>query len=107
MYISELSCQKKVEHSPARHMTKIVYKETHNHPKPQPSIKRAKESSDLSGNINSQAKTDLGLQNQAGNWNKSSQVVPAYIVPERDQESTQLALTRLLYIFKEKVVQKQ
>ncbi|XP_030950156.1 uncharacterized protein LOC115974079 [Quercus lobata] len=43
----------------------------------------------------SQAKTDLGLQSQAGNWNRSSQVVPAYTVPERDQEPTQTALTRL------------
>ena len=35
------------------------------------------------------------MQNQAGNWNKSSQVVPAYSVPERDQESTQTAPTQL------------
>ena len=69
---SNCPAKKKVEHSSAGHMTKIVYKGTHNHPKPQHSIKRAKEGSDLSGNINSQAKPDPGLQNQAGNWNKSS-----------------------------------
>ena len=87
--------KKRVERSHAGHITEIVYKCTHNHPKPQASIKRAKEGSDLSENINSQAKPDLGLQSQAGNWNKSSQVVPAYIVPERDQESTQTTLTQL------------
>ncbi|KAF3963234.1 hypothetical protein CMV_012361 [Castanea mollissima] len=92
---SSCPAKKMVESSHAGHITEIVYKGTHNHPKPQPSIKCAKEGSNLSGNINSQAKPDLGLQNQAGNRNKSSQVVPAYTVPERDQESTQTALTQL------------
>ena len=98
--------KKKVEHSHAGHITKSVYKGMHNHPingykgihnhpMPQPSIIRAKEGNDLSENINSQAKPDLGLQSQAENWNMSSQVVPAYTVPERDQESTQTALTQL------------
>ncbi|XP_050259266.1 probable WRKY transcription factor 33 [Quercus robur] len=41
---------KKVERSHAGHIIEIVYKGTHNHPKPQPSIKRAKEGSDLSEN---------------------------------------------------------
>ena len=54
--------KKKVDRSHAGHITEIVYEGTHNHPKPQPSIKRAKEGSDLSENINSQAKPDLGLQ---------------------------------------------
>ena len=40
-------------------------------------------------------KPDLGFKSQAGNWTKSSQVVPAYAVPERDQESAQTALTQL------------
>ena len=65
---------KKVECSLAGHVSEIVYKGVHNHSKHQPRIKRAKEGSDLSGNINSQAKPDLGLQSQAGNWSKSSQV---------------------------------
>ena len=39
--------KKKVERSHAGHITEIVYKCTHNHPKPQASIKRAKEGSDL------------------------------------------------------------
>ncbi|KAM3713894.1 hypothetical protein ACB098_01G293500 [Castanea mollissima] len=93
---THLNCpvKKKVERSPEGQITEIIYKGQHNHELPQPN-KRAKEGSDLSGNTNSQAKPDLGLQNQAGNWNKSSQVVPAYTVPERDQESTQTAPTQL------------
>ena len=54
--------KKKVERSHAGHITEIVYKGTYNHPKPQRNIMRAKEVSDLSENINSQAKLDLGLQ---------------------------------------------
>lgn len=93
---THLNCpvKKKVERSLEGQITEIIYKGQHNHELPQPN-KRAKEGSDLSGNTNSQAKSDLGLQNQAGNWNKSSQVVPAYSVPERDQESTQTAPTQL------------
>ena len=86
--------RKWVEQSPAGKITEIMYEGKHNHEMPQIN-KLAKEVSDLSGNINSQAKPNLGLQSQARNWSKSSQVVPAYSIPERDQESTQTALTRL------------
>uniref|UniRef100_A0A2N9GQB0 WRKY domain-containing protein n=1 Tax=Fagus sylvatica TaxID=28930 RepID=A0A2N9GQB0_FAGSY len=86
--------KKKVERSPDGQITEIIYKGQHNHERPQPN-RRAKENSDLNGNINSQAKPDLGFQSQAGNLNKLSEVVPAYSVPERDQESTQTAPTQL------------
>ncbi|KAL0013070.1 hypothetical protein SO802_000139 [Lithocarpus litseifolius] len=90
-----VSTQTKRDREEEGHVSEIVYRGVHNHSKHQYRIKREKEGIDLSGNINSQAKPDLGLQSQAGNWSKSSQVVRAYLVPERDQESTQTALTQL------------
>ncbi|KAE8021737.1 hypothetical protein FH972_007602 [Carpinus fangiana] len=86
--------KKKVERSLDGQITEIIYKGQHNHEPPQPN-RRAKEGSDINGNINSQAKPDLGLQSQAGNRNKSSEMVPAYSVPDGDQESTQAAPSQL------------
>ncbi|KAB1211471.1 putative WRKY transcription factor 3 [Morella rubra] len=87
---THLNCpvRKKVERSPDGQITEIIYKGQHNHELPQ-SSKRPKEGSDLNG-------LSLGLQGQAGNWNKSSETAPAYSVPERVQESTQAASTQLL-----------
>lgn len=86
--------KKKVERSLDGQITEIIYKGQHNHEPPQP-YRRAKEGSDINGNINSLAKPDLGLQSQAGNRNNSSEMVPAYSVPDGDQESTQAAPSQL------------
>ncbi|XP_041008279.1 probable WRKY transcription factor 3 isoform X2 [Juglans microcarpa x Juglans regia] len=84
---THLNCpvKKKVERSPDGQVTEIIYKGQHNHELPQPN-RRAKEGSDL--NVNIQAKPDLCPQSRAGNQNKSSETVPAYSVPQGDQEST-------------------
>ncbi|KAG2710176.1 hypothetical protein I3760_04G014100 [Carya illinoinensis] len=86
---THLNCpvKKKVERSPDGQVTEIIYKGQHNHELPQ-SNRRAKEGNGLNGNMNSQAKPDLGPQSLAGNWNKSSETVLAYSVPQGDQEST-------------------
>jgi hypothetical protein len=84
--------KKKVERSLDGQITEIIYKGQHNHEQP---TRRAKEGGDINGNINSQAKPDLGLQSQAGNWNNSSERLPAYSVPDGDQESTQAAPSQL------------
>ncbi|GAV61722.1 WRKY domain-containing protein [Cephalotus follicularis] len=69
-----LNCpvKKKVERSSDGQITEIIYKGQHNHEQPQPN-RRAKDGSDLNGNINSQAKFEHGSQGPAGNLNKSSE----------------------------------
>ncbi|XP_044468388.1 probable WRKY transcription factor 4 [Mangifera indica] len=80
---THLNCpvKKKVERSSEGQIAQIIYKNEHNHEKPQPS-RRAKDGSDVNENINSQAKPDLVLQGQN---------VPAHSVPGNNQVSIQAA----------------
>ncbi|XP_012084759.1 probable WRKY transcription factor 4 isoform X2 [Jatropha curcas] len=80
--------KKKVERSSDGQITEIIYKGLHNHDQPQPN-KRAKDGSDPTGSISSQAKPEIGSQAQDGKMYKLSETRPAHSFQGRDQESTQ------------------
>lgn len=88
---THLNCpvKKKVERSPDGQITEIIYKGMHNHEVPQPN-KRAKDSGDMNGNTNFQAKSEMNSQNRtAGHLHRSNETAPSQLVPERDHESAQ------------------
>ncbi|KAA8529382.1 hypothetical protein F0562_033819 [Nyssa sinensis] len=75
--------KKKVERSLDGQVTEITYKGQHNHPPPQPN-KRAKDTGNSNGNLSLQGSSDLALEGQTGNLNKSKEGVHL-----KDQESSQ------------------
>uniref|UniRef100_A0A5B7AE91 Putative DNA binding protein WRKY2 n=1 Tax=Davidia involucrata TaxID=16924 RepID=A0A5B7AE91_DAVIN len=79
--------KKKVERSLDGQVTEIIYKGQHNHERPQPN-KRAKDTGNSNGNLNIQGNSELSLEGQTGNLNKSKGV-PAYSFSMKDQESSQ------------------
>ncbi|KAA8532935.1 hypothetical protein F0562_032948 [Nyssa sinensis] len=79
--------KKKVERSLDGQVTEIIYKGQHNHQPPQP--KRAKDTGNSNGNLNLQGNSELSLEGQTGNLNKSKGV-PAYSLSMKDQESSQV-----------------
>uniref|UniRef100_A0A2P2LKB2 Putative WRKY transcription factor 3 n=1 Tax=Rhizophora mucronata TaxID=61149 RepID=A0A2P2LKB2_RHIMU len=86
--------KKKVERSSDGQITEIIYKGQHNHELPQPN-KRARDSGDPKGSINSQAKPELGSQVHAASINKLSEVISTNSVAGRDQESIQADPTEI------------
>lgn len=84
---THLNCpvKKKVERSSDGQVTQIIYKNEHNHEKPQLG-RRAKDGSDANENTNSQAKSELFLQGQ---------IAQVHSVPESNKESSQAAPIQL------------
>lgn len=84
--------KKKVERSSNAQITQIIYKNEHNHEKPQLS-KRAKDSSDANENNNSQANPEPVLQGQTlyassvlGSNQESAQAAPIHLADSSDSE---------------------
>ncbi|XP_044480134.1 probable WRKY transcription factor 3 [Mangifera indica] len=80
---THLNCpvKKKVERSSEGAITQIIYKNEHNHEKPQLN-RRAKDGCDVNEKINSQAKPEVVLQGQ---------IAPSHSVPGNNQESSHAA----------------
>lgn len=84
--------KKKVERSSDGRISQIIYKNEHNHEKPQPT-RRSKDGSDVNGNMNPQANSEVGYQGPAGSFStQANESVPVYSVL---QEHNQVALVQL------------
>ncbi|XAR65234.1 hypothetical protein NMG60_11009283 [Bertholletia excelsa] len=77
--------KKQVESAFDGHVREIIYKGQHNHPPPQPS-KCAKDT----GNPSHVANSELAMEGQTGNLNKSKDGVPDHSLSMKDQESSQV-----------------
>ncbi|KAH7554536.1 hypothetical protein JRO89_XS12G0232600 [Xanthoceras sorbifolium] len=94
---THLNClvKKKVERSSEGQIAQIIYKNEHNHEKPQLS-RRAKDGTDVNGNLNSQSKPEHVFQGPAGNFsNQASETVPALSVLGSNREYNQAAPVHL------------
>lgn len=88
---THLNCpvKKKIERSPDGQITEIIYKGQHNH-EPPPANKRARDNSEPTGCTNSSMKLEYGSQNQAGNFNKSSENVQLGSSDSEEQADTEV-----------------